>query len=359
MKLTINVAAFRDALAVSLAKRGTLAVLEHALLAVGADGRLSVTTSDFAQELTFYTAAQVEQPGEPVAARADLLKAAVFALDGEAELSMAAARLVLKQGRRRYNVPCLSGADFPVLQPGASKALDVDLKQLAIALGRVSYCAAQHDIRDYLNGVHMTAQHMAATDGFRMALAPLPCAGLPLAGVIIPAASVKLLRDNLGCATSIALRGDEFLDVRGADFALLTKLARAKSPDLSRIVRDLEPAEVVAHIDVSPMSAALKRMHGFCNVDGASGKSFHQLRLTATADAVEFSAARDIDTVDPVAATMCGSGSVVLDPRLLADMLACVNGAARCEWRQIDGTQGQCFRFDARNDVHIIMPMRA
>lgn len=360
MNLKIEAQVLRAALEVSLAKRGTIAVLEHALLSVGGDGRLSVTTSNLAQELTFYVDAQTSAQ-EPLAVRADLLKAALYALDGEVALRLTDGRLVLKQGRRQFKIPTLPGADFPRLEVGDSTPLGVDPRALAVALARVSYCAGKKDVRYCLNGVQLRPACVAAADGYRMAIDAVTCAGLPPAGVLIPIDSVKLLCDVLRGADSVALEGKSraFLTVRGAGQMLHTKLSDASYPDLDAVAADVDRAKVIARIPVPALISALARVRHFCQREAASGSGFYQTRLAVEDGAVAVSSAHDAGTVDPVPAESTALvESVVVETPLLADLLAHAQDAESCAWRHIDSTKVQQFTFDERTDRHYVMPIR-
>lgn len=361
MNLKIEAQVLRAALEVSLAKRGTIAVLEHALLSVGSDGRLSVTTSNLAQELTFYVDAQATAQA-PLAVRADLLKAALYALDGEVALSLTDGRMVLKQGRRQFKIPTLPGAEFPRLDVGASTPLGVDPRALAVALARVSYCASKKDIRYYLNGVQLRPGYVAAADGYRMAIDPLTCAGLPPAGVLIPIDSVKLVCETLRVADSVALegKGRAYLTVHGAGQMLHTKLMDASCPDLEKVAADVDRAPVIARIAVPALVSALARVRHFCQREAASGTTgFYQTRLAVEDGTVAVSSAHDAGTVDPVPAESTARvDSVVVETPLLADLLSHAQDAAICEWRHIDHLQVQRFTFDQRADRHYTMPWR-
>jgi len=364
MNITMNAEVLREALAVSLAKRGTLAVLEHALLAVESDGRLSVTTSDLAQELTFYVDAQAAAQA-PLAVRADLLKAALHALDGEVALTLTAGRLVLKQGKRRFNIPTLPGEEFPRLKVEMGTPLGVDPRALAVAIGRVSYCAGKKDVRHYLNGVQVRPDYVAAADGFRTAIDAVPCTGLPTGGVLIPGGSTKLLCEALRGADSVVLHSSgvpqvgTHLTVRSAGQVLHTTLGDGKWPDIERVVADVDRAAVIARIAVPALTDALARVRHFCQREGTSGTGWFQTRLAVEDGAVAVSSAHDPDTVDPVPAeAMARAESVVVETPLLADLLAHAQDAAVCEWRYMDHLTVQRFTFDDRTDRHYVMPIR-
>lgn len=357
MNITMNAEVLREALAVSLAKRGTLAVLEHALLAVESDGRLSVTTGDLAQELTFYVDAQATAQ-TPLAVRADLLKAALHALAGEVVLSLTAGRLVLKQGKRRFNIPTLPGEEFPRLDVAAGTPLGVDPQALAVAIGRVSYCAGKKDVRHYLKGVQVRPGYVAAADGYRTAIDAVPCTGLPPAGVLIPGGGIKLLCEALRGADSVAVHS-RHLTVRSAGQVLHTTLGDGKWPDIEQVVADVDRAAVIARIAVPALADALARVRHFCQREGTSGTGFFQTRLAVEEGAVAVSSAHDPDTVDPVPAEAAARAeSVVVETPLLADLLAHAQDAAVCEWRHVDNATVQRFTFDDRTDRHYVMPIR-
>jgi len=255
MKLTVE----KDALVRALGRlhriverRNTVPILSNVLLSCS-DGKLALRVTDLDIEATDTVAAEVSEPGAtsvPAFTLNDIVRKLpdggqiTFSLDGSEP------RLHLRAGRSRFQLPCLSAADFPSLESGDLPfVFDLARAELRGLLEKVQPSISTEETRYYLNGVYLhvlagpDGVHRirgVATDGHRLGLASLPAPagseGMP--GVIVPRKTVgELLRlaDDSVETVSIEVSRSK-LRARFGNVVLVTKLIDGTFPDYERVI---------------------------------------------------------------------------------------------------------------------------
>jgi DNA polymerase-3 subunit beta len=163
----------------------------------------------------------------------------------EVSLNLDERRLQLKAGKSRFNLQTLPAEDFPRMaeSTGLATVLKITQKQFKRQLALVQYAMAQQDIRYYLNGLLLVAQHnelrLVATDGHRLAYASEEISGqFERVEVILPRKTVLELSRQLA-------DNDEVLEISltpaQARFSFgsvefVSKLIDGKFPDYERVI---------------------------------------------------------------------------------------------------------------------------
>ena len=157
------------------------------------------------------------------------------------------ARLLVKSGRRRFQLATVPAEDFPAAVPtgedDGNARVSLDAETLALALDRVKFAMARGDVRYYLNGALVefegTVMRLTASDGQRMASCAVHTGREDLERrAIIPRKTVLGMRRMLARETDeVSLEiGETFcrLDLRG-EMAWTSKLVAGQYPDVSRL----------------------------------------------------------------------------------------------------------------------------
>ena len=175
---------------------------------------------------------QVEATGEEgrCTLEADKLSRSVQSMSaGEIELSDGQ----VKQGRSRLKLATMDYDHFPMPDHDQADEMPCSADELSSALAQVAHCMAKNDVRYYLNGVFLSGDYAVATDGHRLAWAPVG-SHYP---AILPADSVYQI---IGMSGSVLL-GESQLIVEQTGERFTTKLVEGRYPDWQKVI----PSEAI------------------------------------------------------------------------------------------------------------------
>ncbi len=228
-------------------RRQTLPILSNVMLVLEGS-ELSITGTDLEVELVGRV--NLEQApdsgGEitvPARKLADICKSLPDGSD--IQFSLEDQRLIIKSGRSRFILSCLSASDFPNVEEGpGNQGFTVTQGVLKRLIDRTSFAMAQQDVRYYLNGmlweIRSGQLRLVATDGHRLAVCTLPAditaeenlqVILPRKGVIELAR--LLMNENENVEIVI---GTNHIRATTTEFTFTSKLVDGKFPDYDRVL---------------------------------------------------------------------------------------------------------------------------
>jgi len=225
MKLTAD----KNAIAPAIKKLARVAMKKHSSpvfthIACDFDGlTLEMTANDGRQTYSV----QVEASGEEgrCTLEADKLSRSVQSMSaGEIELSDGQ----VKQSRSRLKLNTIDFDHFPMPDHDQADEMPCSADDLSNALAQVAHCMAKNDVRYYLNGVYLSGDYAVATDGHRLAWAPVGACN----PAILPAESVHQI---IGMSGSVSL-GESQLIVEQTGERFTTKLVEGKYPDWQKVI---------------------------------------------------------------------------------------------------------------------------
>lgn len=157
-------------------KRQTMPALANVLLIADVNG-FSMTATDLEITLKATVRYPVEEGGKvtvPARKLLDICKA--LPEDCEISMEVDTSKAVVRAGRSRFNLVCLSADDFPTMDDIANtKAFSVKQSTLKELLDKTSFSMANQDVRFYLNGLMLevgkNSLKCVATDGHRLSMA--------------------------------------------------------------------------------------------------------------------------------------------------------------------------------------------
>ena len=360
MQITLEIEQLQQALALSVARRSTMAILEHALLEVASGGSVLITTSDTEKEVRVQLQGDEAQPGAATldAAR---LKSAIHGLSGRATLRMEATagdkvhgRVLLTQGRRRLLFDSHNPEEYPRLRDEQRRVVAIDPAWLAQAFDRLSYAARKDDVNPAYNGVWLCSEFAAAVDGHRMAY--LPGSG-EVPPMMVPAASVGVLRKALEHeSVEIAVYGGgkpSALEISAGGTTVITRLLVVTFPDISRVLRNFDETLSLGTVD----AAEARQVLGRAQVLGAGlGKLIKvNMAFSRTGDA---SVRTDNGALDDLLSVHGGEvdAEVHISAAYLGEALQVLGGEV--QWQQASaGNAATLLQQAGRDDLHVIQNM--
>lgn len=248
MRLTVTQAFLSAALAKGAAvvsKNNPIVVLSHVRL-VATDGKLAVASTDLTRFAEATIDAEIAEAGAiTVPGQAFVTLVNKHPKAGEISLEVEGGSLVVKCGRSKVKLPSLPIDDFPGWADDAPVAeFEMTAQGFAQAFNRTRFAASQEETRYYLMGVHLhvdgDALKLAATDGFRMAVAsvPLPegAEDLP-ANVIVPSEAIDAALSIFKSAEEIHVAfTDKSVSFQADGLRLCSKLIDGSFPDYRRVI---------------------------------------------------------------------------------------------------------------------------
>jgi DNA polymerase III subunit beta len=240
-------------------RRQTLPILSNVLMEVS-DDRLHITATDL--EIEMKASAQVQNlaPGRltlPARKLYDITRG----LPEGAELSIDTTgdKAVVRSGRSRYSLACLSADEFASLEmQGDARPLTLSSSALRRLIEKTQFAMAQQDVRYYLNGTLLELRpaglRTVATDGHRLALAELAVSlevGETMSVIVPRKAILELMRLLTGQDVQVQLYlGSGQLKVDVGDLQLTTKLIDGRFPDYERVIPTNGDKRVTADRDL-------------------------------------------------------------------------------------------------------------
>jgi len=150
-------------------------------------------------------------------------------------------------------LPALPSADFPALRALPEDGAWTDAGGLPDALAAVLYAVSHDETRHVLNGIHLSGGAAVATDGHRLATAPVDAGALD--GAIIP----RGLVERLAGASHVARDGHRVW-MRAGAVVVGGRLIEGRFPDWRQVVPSEDQTKTRAVVDVAAMLAALQRV---------------------------------------------------------------------------------------------------
>jgi len=193
---------------------------------IAADGAtMTVTGFNLELGITVSVPAAVDTPGT-VALPYRLLAGLVSRMDDGEPVTLSDGAVSASSGS--YGLAVGDAADYPSMPVVEAPSDELDLT----AGARACMIAASTDAsKQILQGIHMAAGFMEATDGHRMMRVPVPLPdGLDL---ILPATTMKLLQDRT--VTVAATTGQAVIDA-GDGITIYSRLLDGKYPDVAALV---------------------------------------------------------------------------------------------------------------------------
>jgi len=166
--------------------KATIPILSH--VAIDFDGETCTITANDSSRTYSEKFAATGDPGQCTIEAAKLARAVAGMKSGDVELTDGQ----IKQGRSKIKLESRNYSEFP--QPDYDEASDTGLSaaELKSAITHVAHALPTKDVRAMLNGVHLCEGHAVATDGLKLAYAPVSYSGEP---VIVPAETVRQIPD--------------------------------------------------------------------------------------------------------------------------------------------------------------------
>lgn len=361
MRVIVGAESLRAALDRAVTNKGTIPILEHALLEAADDETapsLSITTTDFMVLLSETVPAEVSVEGA-VAAHALKLRSALHRLQGDVVLETHDNKLQLHAGKRRYTIPSLPATEFPEQHFPTGSPLPLNGSEIRQAIGRVSYAGGRKDVRYFLNAIVLDDAQVVAADGCRLAIHPLTApTGV---GALIPRLAIPSVLPLL--SDECSLYADDTTDclkiVSPSTAAHIACIARHPK-EITGFWRRAIPMENLLRgkvtVDSGHLKDALTRIAPFS--ESGTETKFHRIALGAEGGQLYLKALTSTEAVDTLDCDIEGTpNEVIINPLYLKDLLT-VSENQRITWQVYAPNITQIFTFADRHDIHLIAPMR-
>jgi DNA polymerase-3 subunit beta len=328
-------------------------ILNHVLLEVF-DDRLTVTATDLTTTL------DCEMPAEgplscclPARMLAALTKPEGRGNAGDVEIELVGdvASIVVEGLRTR--LPTMPVEEFPAA-PGDTitdwRLLAMwPAEQIRDALAYVLPAASTDGSRPHLNGVCIGPNRIAATDGHRLHVVPLPTALQE--EMILPLGTAQVLRRLLDEDSHIVIaRGGDVVRVRIGSWQVDTKLVDARFPPVDKVIPSRDRTVRVS-LETAVLRKALDRVSRLSR-DGALRMTVNGVLTLSTSDPD----LGDAEVVVPVLESNHVGDDIVTGFRL-----AYLRDAVTTQQALVElGLEGpaDALRVDADDHVAVVMPMR-
>lgn len=290
MKFTIEKAPLLKALAHVyrvVEKRNTYPILANILLEADGDA-LTMRATDLDIEITESVPAAVAAVGKTTVPGHMLHDIVRKLPDGEISFEMKDdASAVVKAGRSRFNLACLSPDSFPDLKSGTfPHTFSIAAAALSKIISQTSFAISNEETRYYLNGIyfHVTREEGngpeflrgVATDGHRLARgqceAPAGAAGMP--GIILPKKAVgeiQKLLDGVKDDVQVEVSDNKIRLVIGG-VTILSKVIEGTFPDYQRVTPAL--SNTIAEINIGDLRKAIDRVSTIASDRGGKAIKF-------------------------------------------------------------------------------------
>ncbi len=296
--------------------RSTLTTILHARLRVDGD-QLRVETTD--TEVWAQAALPVRGDADfDILLRDDLLRSAAAASSGEIVIQEDGK---VRNGRSRYAIPALPGAEFPTADDAAWTPVTLDAAALAAALRATSYGGDADSPNHAFRAVVVTKGLIWATDAKQIAAVAIdydgPSIAVPVAQVPRVAAALEQPGARVevagGLATSAGL-----LRIVGDDTQVSLRLLAAPGTDVAGAIRGIEIGPASATLRREALITALRRFMPFVSFNlgkrlPTASLALEEGVLTLLDRKAEFQE----ELLDVLAAESDGTWRVTFDPKRL------------------------------------------
>ena len=266
---------FRAALASvkgAIDKHTSIPILANVLLTAD-DGLLAVTATDMDITVRVCVDAQVRVSGS-VTVGAHVLYDMLHGLPKGSLVELEAGgsdTLRISTDSASYALPTITANDFPVAAAVKYKTtFAMPAVGLLRLIDRTRFAMSSEDTRYYLNGLYLHRTRnghgpdlsIVATDGHRLAKAdcPLPDGAAGMPGVIVPSATVDLIRKLIArvkgdVVVSVAAK---YIRVTFGGVEVISKTIDGTYPDYPRVIPKDNP--LTARLDTAALAGAMKRL---------------------------------------------------------------------------------------------------
>lgn len=278
--------------------------------------------------------------------------------DGEIELTLNNARLVVTSGATNATLSTLPADDFPRWEPDKTAGTEIDAATLAAAIGSVVYAAPKSGSRMNLNSIYVDpdGDHttLVATDGHRLAMIKIPAIPGVETPILVPSDHVGEVAAFLTTAQAPHMAADEkniwFYTDTGA---VGVRLLDGEYPPYKRLIPD-DKGHVFT-VMRPPLAQALRRCAIFTTDRNKSVTlTLNESEIRTETQHPELGTATDTIETSYSGPPFTGIFNVFY----LQDALACLKG----EIVNIYVSEGRrpIFLTDGSADenLHLVMPMR-
>lgn len=269
--------------------RGSLPVLANVRL-TQLNGSLYIQATDLERGLEQRIAIDEGADDFSTTVNAKMLDASIASMtDAQVELTPneRGTKLTVKSGRTVVEFPTIPASEFPpfAVMPAGEP---VDPAAFVDAAARVMMAASTDEARPVMQGVYCDGQAMAATDGFRIHIAPFV-----IGKANIPARSMAEAVRLFGKAQflTVASAGGQWF-VSDNETTLISQVIEGNFPGW----RAIEPKEHKATIEfqVQPLLAALRRVQVIQPANNVIKFAFADNAITITGSSEETGTAEDV-----------------------------------------------------------------
>jgi DNA polymerase-3 subunit beta len=255
-------------------KRNTIAILSNVKLEA-AGNTLILTATDMDLAVSETVDATITRQGA-VTTPAHMFYDIVRKLPEGGQIALTisekdSGKMLITCGACKFSLPCLSAAEFPVMdESGMTHHFSIPASDFKALLDRTRFAMSTEETRYYLNGIFLHAPTNAtspvlravATDGHRLARieVALPEGAENIPGIIIPRKAVnevKRLIDEGADTVSLSLSATKIRFAYG-NVVLLSKLIDGSFPDYENVI----PAgnDKIMEIDSTAFRKAVDRV---------------------------------------------------------------------------------------------------
>ena len=343
--------------------RATIPILSHVHISVMPGNRLRLVATDLDREASATLPAAGCVIGECTTHLQTMVKLVKSLPAGaDVRLWMQGERLRVDCGRMSARLFVLPVADFPQMpHAGFERKFELAADVLRGLIDRTRFAISTEETRYYLNGIFLH-QHdadlvAAATDGHRLAqvTTPMPDGALGMPAVIIPRATVALLRDILGrdAAPVAVWIGETRVRFSVGVFTVESKLVDGTYPEYAPVIPSMSSRKVT--VGRKAMLAALAR------VTAVSGFRMQRVNLTVSPGSMAIESQwADLGVVtDAIDATVsCRElSSISFNAHYLRHALAVIGGDVEFHFEEPYSPTLIRDTADARLRI-VLMPMR-
>lgn len=166
-------------------------------------------------------------------------------------------QLIVKAGKSKFTLPMLDGIDFPrfTVKSENEKEFIFNYSVITDILKRVSFCASNNDVRQYLLGVKLELREQLitaiATDGYRLALYDVKSENLPTnteVDVILPKkVCTELIKLNSIFSNEdlkIIINESNYINFQVGELSIISRLIDGKYPECRSLIPESHPFSV-------------------------------------------------------------------------------------------------------------------
>jgi DNA polymerase-3 subunit beta len=221
--------------------RGGNPVLSCVLLEASSLG-LSVTATDLVVRSEVLVPAAVAASGSVCVSARMLAAVAAQLAGGDVSLSVSDGVFVVRSARRVFRMPALDASEYParVEVAAAAPLPPLPSSSLRTLIARVAYAVPRTDERPHLGGVRLefdgATLRATATDGHRIATAPVPC-DQKRPGVLIPRRVLRELGELMAESDAIGLAvGPAHMELSTPRSNVQCSLVEGAYPDAKSVI---------------------------------------------------------------------------------------------------------------------------